>query len=969
MRARSTPMLKLKKLQVLGFKSFCDRTELKFPGEGIAAIVGPNGCGKSNIADAISWVLGEQSAKSLRGAHMADVIFAGTRERKATGMAEVTLHLVDPQEYEGRIDAPVIEIHDDMPDGDWDESALRAQQMREVEEYTEEIRPGQTDEVEALTASGESALPTANAGTAIAAPATAAADESPAASDAADPRSAPNDGARDLGHPNSDPSRPTAGLPGTPAQVVLKIRRRKFKTTFKKGEVAITRRLFRSGESEYLLNGKLCRLRDIQDIFMGTGLGPESYALIEQGRIGQILSSKPTDRRNIIEEAAGITKFKTRKRLAETRLADARQNLARINDIFDEVTRQMNSLKRQAAKAERYAKLRAEMRAQLRIVLASRFTELEAQGKRLEAELAQLSEELHNRTEAVQAMETEHAARTQRGYALDGEARQTRERLSQLHLEMDRAGARRRTNEERCAELTARAAAADAEALGAAAQLQRLQDELASNQQLLESAASDVACAQQERDRRQSEAQQAAQRLLEIERHQEQQRRQLFETVNAASAVGNRIMQAEERIAALQREAERLQSDLGSARRQVESFGGERGQLSLEFESATEQSNSIESRLAEARAQIATQRAAEAEAKQQLDLMRSESAKQQGKRASLEAVIREHGFSTESVRRLLRAGQMNGSSAPMGVLADFIEVEDKYEGLVDEFLRDELNFLVVKSWEAANAGLNLLRSDVEGRATFLVHPDDSQASFSQSEPSFVLNETMREHLRERRVIPLKDCLRVPENFGSSLEVILPKLGNGYIVPDAETGRALALENPEAFYLSLTGECFHNLTVTGGKKLEEGPLEMKRDLREVQRQLDELASRHISQESDASRLSGEIRSLASLLENLEAERRDSERRMMTSGHSLRQLEQEMERVRARIAGYESESLRLEGERQNREAFIAERRQELEQHEEQRRQLEQQMNATQEHVAELRLARDTAAHAAGEAMARV
>ena len=957
-------MLKLKKLQILGFKSFCDRTELKFHGEGIAAIVGPNGCGKSNISDAISWVLGEQSAKSLRGSQMMDVIFAGTRERKPTGMAEVTLHLIDPQVYEGTVDSPIIEIQNEMPGEDWDEFALRTQQMREVEEYTEEVRPGQVDEMEVVQPStptagvlgaqvaavGENELSAASSATAIEAP-----DEPPASGDRADPRSAPNSGARDLGHPSS--------------QVVLKIRRRKFKTTFKKGEIAITRRLFRSGESEYLLNGKLCRLRDIQDIFMGTGLGPESYALIEQGRIGQILSSKPTDRRNIIEEAAGITKFKTRKRLAEARLADARQNLARINDIFDEVTRQMNSLKRQAAKAERYAKLRDEMRGQLRIVLASRFTELDERARQLEAELAQLGEELQTRSEAVQAMEAEDAASTQRGYALDGEARQTRERLSQIHLEMDRATARSRNNEERCAELAARAASAEAEAAGSTAQLQRLQDELTANQQLLESAASDVACAQQERDQRQSDAQQAAQRLMDVERQQEQQRRQMFDAVGAASAIGNRIMQAEERIAALQRESERLQSELSSARQQVESFGGQRGQLGLEFESATEQSNSIESRLAETRAQLAEKRAAESEAKQQLDLMRSESAKLQGKCASLEAVIKEHGFSTESVRRLLRSGQLSGEHAPIGVLADFIDVEEKYEGVVDEFLRDELNFLVVKSWEAANAGLNLLRSDVEGRATFLVHPDDSQASFSQSEPSFVLNETMREHLREGRVIPLKDCLRVPENFGSSLEVILPKLGNGYIVPDAETGRALALENSEAFYLSLTGECFHNLTVTGGKKLEEGPLEMKRDLREVQRQLDELASRHISQESDASRLSGEIRSLASLLENLEAERRDSERRMMTSGHSLRQLEQEMERVRARIAGYESESLRLEGERQNREAFIAERRQELEQHEEQRRQLEQQMNATQEHVAELRLVRDTAAHAAGEAMARV
>ena len=125
---------------------------------------------------------------------------------------------------------------------------------------------------------------------------------------------------------------------------------------------------------------------------MGTGLGPESYAIIEQGRIGQILSSKPTDRRAIIEEAAGITKYKTRKRLAEARLEDAKLNLARINDIFDEVTRQMNSLKRQASKAERYAKLRDEMRAKLRIVLASKFAQLDAEASSLEQQLAEIAE-------------------------------------------------------------------------------------------------------------------------------------------------------------------------------------------------------------------------------------------------------------------------------------------------------------------------------------------------------------------------------------------------------------------------------------------------------------------------------------------------------------------------------------------------------------------------------------------------
>jgi chromosome segregation protein len=945
-------LLKLKKLQILGFKSFCDRTELKFHGDGIAAIVGPNGCGKSNISDAISWVLGEQSAKSLRGAHMTDVIFAGTRERKPTGMAEVTLHLIDPQVYEGNIDAPVIDIQDEMPAHDWDESALRTQSEREVEEYTEEVRPGQTDEIEVAAAAAANDLSAATPGSA------------PADNQEASPSPSAGDGAPSVSSETSVSGGQGGYATVTGTQVVLKIRRRKFKTTFKKGEIAVTRRLFRSGDSEYLLNGKLCRLRDIQDIFMGTGLGPESYALIEQGRIGQILSSKPTDRRNIIEEAAGITKFKTRKRLAEARLADAKQNLARINDIFDEVTRQMNSLKRQAAKAERFAKLRDEMREQLRIVLASRFTELEAEARKLDAELTQLTEDLHLRSEAVQAMDSEHAERTQHGYAIDSEAKQTRERLSQVHLEMERATARRRNNEERCAELTARAAAAEAEAASASGQLQRLEDELSTNQQVLESAAADVASAQQERNQRQAESQQAAQRLMEMERDQEQQRRQMLDAVNAASGVRNRITQAEERIAALQRETERLQHELNSANQQVESFGGQRGQISLEFESATELSRSIAARLAEARTQIAEKRAAEIEAKKQLDNLRSEAAKLQGRRASLEAVIKEHGFSTESVRKLLRSGQLTGASAPVGVLADFIEVEDKYEGVVDEFLRDELNFLVVKSWDAANDGLNLLRSDVEGRATFLVHPDDSQAKFS-----FIFDESMRTHLREDRVIPLKDCIRVPENFGSSLEVILPKLGNGYIVPDAETGRALALENPDAFYLALSGECFHNVTVTGGKKLAEGPLQMKRDLRDVQRQIEELGRTLAARESSVTQLGSEIQALTALLDTLEAERRDSEQKVMTSGHSLRQLDSEMTRVHDRIAGYERELQRVSGEHQSREAFIAERQFELQQQEERRLQLEAQMSAAQEHVAQLRLARDAAAQSASEVMARV
>src|SRR5580658_4823713 len=391
-------LLKLKKLQILGFKSFCDRTELKFHGEGIAAIIGPNGCGKSNIADAISWVLGEQSAKTLRGTRMEDVIFAGTRDRNPTGMAEVCLTLIDPEIYGGPdMNAPTeIEIQDDLPLGEnWDEAEVRAQAAAETERAVEEAQPGQveTGEVE-----GEGALE-------------ARTQQAPAQEAEA----------RDS----------AVGVAGP--LVVLKIRRRKFNQQQNHaGEISVTRRLFRSGDSEYLLNGKLCRLRDIQELFMGTGLGPESYALIEQGRIGQILSSRPTDRRAIIEEAAGITKFKTKKRLAEARLEDAKTNLNRVNDIFEEVTRQMNSLKRQASKAERYAKLRDEMRAKLRVVLASKFNQMEQETVTLDAQLNQLGEEIRQQTESVHESEKDHVERTQRGYAIETETRQNRERLNQI---------------------------------------------------------------------------------------------------------------------------------------------------------------------------------------------------------------------------------------------------------------------------------------------------------------------------------------------------------------------------------------------------------------------------------------------------------------------------------------------------------------------------------------------------------
>src|SRR5882757_10380890 len=419
---------------------------------------------------------------------MEDVIFAGTRERKALGMAEVSLTLIDPDIYDGpSVGAePEIEIENELPENDWDEAADRQLAHDEAEQAADDLQPGKVlNPTEEMVAAG-------------------AADDAGVAVAEQEPKTAAQ-------------AEVKIGAP----LVVLKIRRRKLKPqTFHAGEIAVTRRLFRSGDSEYLLNGKACRLRDIQELFMGTGLGPESYALIEQGRIGQILSSRPTDRRAVIEEAAGITKFKTKKRLAEARLEEAKLNLNRVNDIFEEVTRQMNSLKRQASKAERYARLRDEMRAKLRVVLASKFTQMDQEGLSLDTQINQLGEEIRHQTEGVQQLETEHSERTQRGYSIETELRQNRERLNQIAIEVDRGHARSRTNEERCGELTVRMASSEAELTQATNRLMALEQERNGHQQVLDSATADLAAAQRELAMSQRETADAASALATLEMEQ-----------------------------------------------------------------------------------------------------------------------------------------------------------------------------------------------------------------------------------------------------------------------------------------------------------------------------------------------------------------------------------------------------------------------------------------------------------------
>src|SRR3954452_15746364 len=270
--------MRLQQLEISGFKSFSDRMHLSFD-RGVTAIVGPNGCGKSNVADAITWVLGEQSAKSLRGDRMEDVIFSGSDARKPTGSAEVRLMLA------------------------------------EVTSEPASSRSGSSDDVESVGAA--------------------------------------HGNGNGNGHAHGNGHDPIADR-----------------------NVEVIRRLYRSGESEYLIDGQICRLKDVHELLMDTGLGAKAYAIIEQGKIGLILSSRPADRRQLIEEAAGITKYKSRRRAAELKLDAAQQNLTRVDDIVFEVEKQRGTLKRQAGKARRYRRLRDELRRWEKVLFAGRYREL-----------------------------------------------------------------------------------------------------------------------------------------------------------------------------------------------------------------------------------------------------------------------------------------------------------------------------------------------------------------------------------------------------------------------------------------------------------------------------------------------------------------------------------------------------------------------------------------------------------------
>src|ERR1700730_12231619 len=629
-------LLKLRKVEIIGFKSFCERTVVTFSGTGTTCIVGPNGCGKSNVVDAISWVLGEQSHKSLRAERMADCIFNGTTKRPPMGLAEVTITMEDPELAEA--------------------ARFVFESAGEVTEAgnTEGTEKDGLDDIESDS----------KAGAQLAAP-------------------LPEEGA------------PAEDAVAEPEFVKGKRRKKageKLALAVKPGEVGVSRRLYRSGQSEYLINGRTGRLRDIQEMFMGVGLGPDSYAIIEQGRIGLILSTKPLERRAIIEEAAGVTKFKTKKRLAEAKLESSKVNLSRVNDIVVEVEKQLGSLKRQAAKARRFSEIRDQMRGIVRQMLAGKARELDAEAERTTKQLEELTAAELQRATAIQQQEGEQDRLNQRIYELDAEIRQNQNVLNLTALEVDRSENRIAFNRQRAEELTGRHTQVHAELEQATAQAAECESRTASQIQAVTLLREEAGKRGARVDELSNRAESRAAQITGTETRIETLRRTASEAGESLLRLHGEQKQAEE---ALVHQAEALRKLEATEHDVLEASMRTRDdadRAAHDFESASGRLGALKQSAADLQLKIAGFREQLDTVMKQADALRDSLVAVRARHSTLTQILNDRSYTADAVQKLFAANERAAGKGfrAVGVLADYAEVEEAHEVAIEQYLRDEL---------------------------------------------------------------------------------------------------------------------------------------------------------------------------------------------------------------------------------------------------------------------------------------
>jgi len=756
--------MRIQRLDITGFKSFTDHAVFSFA-DGITGIVGPNGCGKSNVVDAVRWVMGEQSAKNLRGRAMEDVIFSGSESQPALSMAEVSLTM--------RIDE------------------------------------------------GDSLAP------------------------------------------------PYAG----------------------RAEMTITRRLFRNGESEYLINKTPCRLLDITELFLGTGVGTRAYSIVEQGRVGLIVSAKPEDRRAFIEEAAGVTKYKARRNVAERKMEYTQQNLLRVLDIISELEKRLESLARQAKKADRYKKIKAQMR-EIELHAAShRFLELQARAKSLEEKLEALGAEERSSYQAVRNLE-DTIERDRRLLEAEDQALQllqqechtlvNRVQLAEArlsHCADDAQQAQQRIGQDRQEQRAVGQRKVELEDAIRGRQAQTQIDEAKCKEDELSVQA----------------AQEQLRRLAQLETELLQRRAREQEIlVDIASRLANQesdLANLARRRAELHSEATRIRSERDDLRADELVLEKTRHRLAQSIADRRLAATQLVERrgLEEIGLDEARQGFADNEVK--VISLREALSDRRARLSSLEQIKRNYEGFDRGVRSvMLKAGAASSESGVYGLVADVVSAPAQLEKAIEAALGERMQSVIVEDTEKALELIDYLRSTAEGRSTFL--PLRAARESNRRSP---------ELSRPGVVAVAADQASCDEAFAPLVRSLLEDV---VIVTDLVAARDLAKDGAAGFTLvTLGGEVLRpDGAITGGAL--EGPamgaLHKKREIAELteeiataEREYNDFLTRHYALQKRIQQSEGVLKGLAKTQHaeelGLAAEERD-----------LHQAVEDLSRIRRQIA---------------------------------------------------------------------
>ena len=855
--------MRLERLEISGFKSFSDRSELSFD-QGVTAIVGPNGCGKSNVADAITWVLGEQSAKSLRGDKMEDVIFNGSDARKPGAAAEVRLRLAG------------------LP------------------------TPPTPSPVAAVTALEEFHLDHQNG----------------------NGHEGANGNGSGSGHGTID----------------------EFAAAFTR-DVEVTRRLYRSGESEYLIDGAVCRLRDVHELLMDTGLGAKAYSIIEQGKIGMILSSRPADRRQLIEEAAGITKYRSRRRAAELKLEAAQQNLVRIDDIVFEVEKQRGALKRQAAKARRYSRLREEYRRWEKVLFARRYRDLatsieSARGKltvareRESAALAHLAEiEAHLARLRIEQAEAE------------GRSSQIREDAHARELDINLRQQQQEFNRQQIETL-------DGRGTEIAAEIQDLDSRREPARVALESRRSAAVDVERTRDEAgevmasaSAEHAQAQSQIEGLETRVEEIRGELFRSSNATMTVRHVMEHTAAQHERVGEQLARLDVEQDDVRREGEKVEADRAAAADARTQAEATLERISQELTGRRTQLAMSRSEHDERSRDVRTREQELAAVEGRLASLEELAASRADFGDAARMVLV--QANGHVGQQGAVADYLEVDSRYERAVEACLGDLLQHVIVERHDQAAAGLSLVRQQDAGRCGFVVVEPGSNGYHPH------------EVLHAPGIVPVSDVLRVNGPHAATILKVIPE---AYVAESFEQAVTFSHET-FAPIATIDGDVLRGPhLVAGGTKVESrGILATRREIKELRERVERDRATLARLADEVVRLDAHIVEATNAIEVLQDEEHVQEKALVAHGAQLARTEEDRLRLSRKSDVLAMERRRAEEERTALEARRAEAEVSIARLADEQRVVEEELGEAQRRLAAARETVNVLATRAAEARA--